>query len=257
MNEKVVLILVDGMRPDAFIGCGNAYANTLLSECSYTLNAKTVMPSVTLPVHFSIFHSVPPSRHGVTTNIYTPQIRPIEGLFEALSRAGKRSAMFYSWNELRDVSRPDALSHSLMRKYDSCADVDGTLTNDAVSYINEFDPDFVFLYLGETDHVGHDFGWMSANQLASVSHALDCIKKVIDATPGRTVIIAADHGGHERMHGCDIPEDMTVPLLLSGKHFAPGKKLDGVSVVDIAPTVAELIGVLPPREWEGRALTRK
>ena len=51
MAEKVILILVDGMRPDGMMECGNPFAQKLVEESTYSLNAQTVMPSVTLPCH--------------------------------------------------------------------------------------------------------------------------------------------------------------------------------------------------------------
>ena len=48
-KEKAILVLVVGMRPDGLTGCGSDYVGTLLKESRYTLAARTVMPSVTLP----------------------------------------------------------------------------------------------------------------------------------------------------------------------------------------------------------------
>ena len=62
MNNKVILISIDGMRPDGLLNCGNAYVEELKKIASYTFDAKTVFPSVTLPCHMSLFHSVPPER---------------------------------------------------------------------------------------------------------------------------------------------------------------------------------------------------
>ena len=90
MNRKVILVLIDGLRADAVRACGSEYAQKLLSQSSYTLEARTVTPSVTLPCHMSLFHSVDPSRHGTTTNTYAPQVRPISGLFEQLKAAKKK-----------------------------------------------------------------------------------------------------------------------------------------------------------------------
>ena len=81
-KNKVILISVDGMRPDGFLACGNPYIHELMRKAYYTLDGRTVMPSVTLPCHMSLFHSVEPQRHGITTNLYIPMARPIEGLFE-------------------------------------------------------------------------------------------------------------------------------------------------------------------------------
>ena len=113
MSEKVILILVDGMRPDGMMGCGNPFAEKLIKESTYSLKAQTVMPSVTLPCHMSLFHSVDPTRHGIVTNTYVPQVRPIEGLFDRLDKFDKKCAFFYTWEELRDLSRPDHLHQAL------------------------------------------------------------------------------------------------------------------------------------------------
>ena len=93
MSEKVILVLSDGLRPDAMMTCGHPFVKTLTEISTYSLEARTVMPSVTLPCHMSLFHSVDPGRHGTTTNTYTPQVRPIDGMVEVLRRA-KRSAPF-------------------------------------------------------------------------------------------------------------------------------------------------------------------
>ena len=55
-------------------------------------------------------------------------------------------------------------------------------------------------------------------------------------------------------HGHDIPEDMTIPLILSGPMFTPGPLAEGARIIDIAPTIAKLLGVQPAREWEGKPL---
>ena len=114
---RVLLILVDGMRPDSLTDIQKA--QEIIKKSSYTMEAKTVTPSVTLPCHMSLFHSVDPSRHGTTTNTYAPQVRPINGLCEVIKYNNKSSAFFYNWEELRDLSRPDSLSFSYF-----CRDID-------------------------------------------------------------------------------------------------------------------------------------
>jgi len=107
---KTLLILVDGMRPDAIENM--PAVQELMKKSTYTLDARTVMPSVTLPCHVSLFHSVDPERHGTTTNVYAPQVRPIKGLCEVLSDHGKKNAFFYDWEQLRDLTRPGSLTFS-------------------------------------------------------------------------------------------------------------------------------------------------
>ena len=50
-----------------------------------------------------------PTRHGIGTNIYTPMVRPLNGLFEQIAAAGGVSAMYYGWEPLRDAARPGSL----------------------------------------------------------------------------------------------------------------------------------------------------
>ena len=67
-------------------------------------------------------------------------------------------------------------------------------------------------------------------------------------------MITADQGGHDRTHGLEIPEDMTIPMFFLGAPFKPGEILSYVNLKNIAPTVATLLGVATPEEWEGKAL---
>ncbi len=259
MNKKVILISIDGMRPDGLCQCKNPYLDELKKIGSYTFNARTVFPSVTLPCHTSLFHSVTPERHGTTTNDYAPQVRPIPGLFEQIKNAGKVSGMFYGWEPLRDVSRPESLMEACYINAYAFEHTDGMLTDRALEYVKRANPDFVFLYMVETDEKGgHDNGWMSEAYLDYIRHAIDNVKKVVENCGEEyTVIITADHGGHDRAHGTEMDEDMTIPMIFVGPDFEAGKELKDVSILDIAPTIAEIMNVSKPREWEGKSLLKQ
>jgi len=255
MSEKVILILVDGMRPDGMLQCGNPFVQELLSKSSYTLNAKTVMPSVTLPCHMSLFHSVDPDRHGVTTNTYTPQVRPVPGLYEQLKLTKKLTGMFYTWQELRDVARPGSVGLGTLINLHKYTDADNKITNAFLPYLKDGQPDFTFLYLGDTDETGHRYGWMSEEYEKAINNAFSCIKRVYDSmSADTTLIVIADHGGHTRGHGTDMPEDTTIPVILCGKSFPAGKELTDVSIKDIAPTIAAMLDTPAADEWEGKSL---
>lgn len=252
---KVVLILVDGMRPDALSAVPKA--QEIMKKSSYCLNTRTVMPSVTLPCHMSLFHSVDPIRHGTTTNTYAPQVRPIQGLCEVLNQNNKKSAFFYNWEELRDLSRPGSLCFSYFCKGD---DIGYEKTNDmvaeaAVKYLNEIDVDFAFVYLGNVDAVGHNYGWMGPEYMRAVEKSWENIASILQSlSEDYTVIITADHGGHERFHGSELPEDMNIPVILMGKAFEEGRQIQNADIKDIAPTVTALLGVNANSEWEGKSL---
>ena len=254
--EKVVMILVDGMRPDGLLGCGHPFVDELLKKSAHDLKARTVFPSITLPCHMSLFHGVTPQRHGILSNTYVPQVRPVDGLIDQLNKFDKKCASFITWENLRDLSRPDHLHTCLCMNLHKMEDTDCKITDKAIAYIKEEEPDFLFLYLGDTDEEGgHDNSWMSDIYLQVVNKAVGCIEKVYRNLPeGYTMIVIADHGGHERSHGTDMPEDMTIPVCICGPKFEAGKEMAGTSILDIAPTVAKLLEVPRVKEWEGKEL---
>src|SRR5690242_4432633 len=66
--EHVVLISIDGLRPDLALRANMPVLRRMLSEGSYTFWAKTTEVSVTLPSHTSMVTGVTPEKHGVTWN---------------------------------------------------------------------------------------------------------------------------------------------------------------------------------------------
>ena len=54
-----------------------------------------------------------------------------------------------------------------------------------------------------------------------------------------------------------MDEDMTIPQFYIGEDFEQGKVLENVSILDTAPTVAAVLGLEKPREWEGNSLINK
>ena len=125
-------------------------------------------------------------------------------------------------------------------------------------FLRENPCDFTFLYLGETDEAGHDHGWMGPEYETCIRKAVDCIRDIYEQLSDTyTILVTADHGGHERSHGTEAPEDMTIPVFACGQDFRPGETLGDVSIMDLAPTIAKVAGAdasMLPREWEGRPL---
>lgn len=247
--QKAVLVVVDGMRPDAL--CEIPLAQEWMKNAAYTLEAKTVFPSVTLPCHVSLFHSVDPQRHGTTGNIYTQQVRPVPGLCEVLHQQKKHCAFFYNWEELQDLSRPGSLEYSyfVSGNAHTYERANALVTDAAITYVKEREPDFAFVYLGWPDASGHEDGWMSKEYLHAVERSWEDIVRLTDSIPEEyAVIVTADHGGHDYTHGTELPEDMLIPVLLRRTPIAAGKIEFPVDIKDLAPTIMALLGVEPPEE---------
>lgn len=258
MSEKVLLILVDGMRPDSILPGGGTEFMDFFQSGTYCLKGKTTFPPVTLPCHMSLFHSVDPGRHGTTTNVHMPQVRPINGLIEVLEAAKKKKGFVYTWEQLRDLCTPGKhldFSWFFRQNIENITQLEYKAVAVAKAYIQEERPDFLFLYLGGVDEWGHHYGWMSQAYLDGVKNAWRCIQKVCEDLPEEyTVIVTADHGGHDRNHGENIPEDMTIPVVCKGRAFEAGRVLEQFDIRDLAPTIAKILNVAPDPEWEGTSV---
>lgn len=254
----VILVTVDGLRPDAHPLVSCPHWNHLINHGTYTHTATSVTPSFTLPAHLSVFYGVPPLRHGTFSNEFTPMAMPLKGLIEQINAAGMTTGMVYSWGPLRDVAPPGALSYSHYRELDfsNLAESDHPTIDVAVSLIESGRLDFLFVYIRAVDEVGHARGWMTDDYLRQVEIADGQLGRVIAAMgPGDVILVESDHGGHGRGHGTDAPEDVTIPWLLMGAGVRSGVHVKTpVSLIDTAPTLVRLMNVAPAAGWEGVAI---
>jgi predicted AlkP superfamily pyrophosphatase or phosphodiesterase len=71
-DPHVIIIIVDGLRPDLITAERTPVLRRLVDEGASTLEAKTVRPSVTLPSITSMMTGLRPQDHGITWNDYSP-----------------------------------------------------------------------------------------------------------------------------------------------------------------------------------------
>ncbi|MCB9151381.1 MAG: alkaline phosphatase family protein [Caldilineaceae bacterium] len=254
---KVVFVMLDGVRPDAITPDTTPTLEALCRRGAYTMQARSVMPSVTLPCHTSIFHSVPPSRHGIVTNDWQPMARPLPGLVDVAKEAGLRCGFIHNWEPLRNLNRPESLY--FVYYLDNCYSDplgDHEMARQAVQAIDTHNLDFAFVYFGTVDVAGHRHGWMSEGYFEQLTRVDQAVALLLDGLPDdTTLIIQADHGGHERTHGTDMDDDMLIPWMITGPGIRQNYAIQSaVSLLDTAPTIAHLLGLTPHRDWEGRVV---
>ena len=263
-TNRVILIVIDGLRPDGMLRANTPNLDRLMARGVYSLQAQSVMPSITLPTHMSMFYGVAPEAHGVHSNVFTPNPAIQPGIVELVHQAGLNAAAFYSWEQLRDLWQHGAITYTAFHNIYSlpARDFDMEVARSAADYIAREKPDFAFVYLGMVDEVAHKVGWMSEGYFevihaadAAVGHLLERLEEtgLLEST---VILVQADHGGHDHGHGDAIPEDMTIPWLLSG----PGVRRAGqlqrpVHITDTSPTIAHLLGLPAPSGWHGKAVS--
>jgi len=253
--ESVVLFLIDGMRPDGLRQADTPVMDGLMRTGASTMAAKTVMPTTTLPCHTSLFFSLPPRDHGILDNTWKPLNAPAKSLFDVLNESGMAAASFFNWEPLRNLSSDGALAASFFLKdrKEHDGSIDRELASLAVRWLKNNPCQFAFVYMHNTDRTGHNEGWMSDKYLRAIANADACIGEVMRVLNGNTaVIVMSDHGGHDKTHHSDLPEDMTIPFIIRAPGIPAGGRIRGeVCITDVAPTIAALLGLAAPESWVG------
>ena len=261
ISRHVIVVSIDGLRPDAIDVYGAPTLQRLMREGSYTLSGRTTDPSKTLPSHTSMLTGQPPERHGVLWNTVAAaggKSIDLPNLFGLARARGYTTAAFFSKPKFHPLQVEGTLDYSqapggLFGGWSS----DRTLS-DVARYLERARPNVLFVHLKDPDAAGHRSGWMSPAYGRSVLHA-DAAMARLMTTAAQTfgngnfsVIVTADHGGHDTNHGSDDPRDVTIPWIAWGRGVKPGR-LPGSTVrtMDTAATVLWLLAVDRPADWAG------
>jgi glycerophosphoryl diester phosphodiesterase len=257
--KRAILVMLDGCRSDALEAVATPTFDRIRREGAWTLTARAVMPSSTLPCHTSIFHSQVPAEHGVLSNIWTPSEALAPSLITTVREAGYPTAAFYTWEELRDLAPPGKLDRCHYRRlsYEAFDELYAT----AIETITRLKPTFSFVYLEAPDALGHRYGWMSPRYLEAVQKVDEVVGRLMQALEvsgdldETLIVVMADHGGHGRGHGTEMPEDMTIPWLIWGPGIRVGYHVEReVRLIDVAPTLLYALGIPQPGAWRGEVI---
>jgi len=239
-TPRVVIFSIDGLRPDALLQAGAPVITGLAARGAYTWQAQTIMPSTTLPSHASMLSGYLPSAHGITWDEYRPEkgLIPVPTVFSAARAAGLRTVLVAGKEKFRQLDVP-----GMVQRFDLCAGDDQEVATRAASEaLAGFD--LMFVHLPQTDLTGHAQGWMSGAYLDAIANADRAVGRVVGALPeGTTVIVTADHGGHDWSHGTNQAMDMRIPWVMSGPHVAVRALATRVVTTDTAATAALVLGL--------------
>jgi len=251
--RRVVIVSVDGLRPDAILLAPMPNVIGLMQSGAFSLGAQTVFPSVTLVAHASMLSGLCPSKHGVDWNDYLPERGYAQGtdLFDIAHAAGLRTEMYVGTQKLSQITEPSSLDDFVLVNDSDFGLMDRLLA--------DFPRDFgvLFIHLVSTDEMGHAYGWLSPEQLSVIRGADEVIGQLLAELEARNlrgetlIIVTADHGGNGQGHGTDSRENMTIPWIAAGPGIQPKTLTTLVHTMDTAATAAFALGLAIPPEWDG------
>jgi arylsulfatase A-like enzyme len=253
--EHVILVTVDGMRADE-IGeelTPNLYR--MINEGAWTLQGRTVVPSLTLPAHASLVTGLTPARHNIVWNSYKPEMGDLtaETIFDIARQNGLTTAFVSGKEKLRHIAQPDDVDLFSIEKRP-----DRAVMDEAIDHLYTVRPNLMLIHLPDVDRMGHFAGWTSGRQRQTLKEADRHVGRLLDAIENleirysTVVIVAADHGGQDRHHKNVKDTDViTIPWIVWGDSIEP-REIFPVSITATANTVLRLLGIDPPRDWIAR-----
>jgi arylsulfatase A-like enzyme len=263
--RRVILVVLDGLRPDALDAFALDHLRRLTALGAFTPHAQTVAPPVTAAAMASLLTGVPPQHHGLTSDhFHLPRPRgPIEPLPALVAGAGRPVTAF-----VRELPRPfrplgRVIAARLGVRAPSFAGGGALdILQAARTAVRAQREGLIVLHWPDADTAGHAHGWMSPAYGAACRVLDTAFADLVGESgalhdPDTTVIALADHGGggvRADDHVEDHPVNRTIPLWVLGGAIAPAALTGSVTLLDVAPTVAWLLGLPRPATWPGRPL---
>lgn len=237
----------------------------LMDRGAWTLRARTIFPSITLPAHTSMLTGVGPERHGVTWNRYGPErgAVAVSTIFEIAETAGIPTVLLCGKEKFRHLVKPGA-----PRRFIFMEEGTEAIAREAAKLLHSDQPGLLFLHLGAPDEAGHEFGWGNQSQGIPPSAEFLAALEACDRATGLLVeaakregrwgetalLLTADHGGHDKTHGSASDEDALIPWIAAGGQVqARGELQSPVVVEDTAAAALQALGLAVPPAWTGKA----
>lgn len=259
--RRVVVVVLDGLRPDAIERFGLEHLQTLMARGAATKCGATVAPSVTTAAMTSLMTGVCPATHGLASDrLFIPKPRPgLVALPDHLATEGFPSSAFMAEvpTVFRGIAARIGRRLGLSGLHLLGKDAAGILAS-ARSTLRVQRRGLILLHWPDADRAGHAHGWMSP-EYADGCRAMDASLGALIAQcndPGTVLVALSDHGGGGRTpkdHESDHPLDRTIPIVFSGAKIVQ-RELGAVSLLDVPATILYALGMSIPASFEGNVL---
>jgi arylsulfatase A-like enzyme len=259
-DRHVIVISIDGLRPDAIDQFNAPTLQKLVREGRYSLNAKTILPSITLPSHTSMITGVGPEVHGITWNDNQVEARgrvQVPTMLATAHEYGLQTAAIVSKGKFNHLLTPGAMDYFMVPAGNGSWSASSTADR-VEDYLEGHRPNLLFVHIREPDRYGHIFGWMGRFYGWAVRQSDEAVEDILESADkafgadGYTVIVTADHGGHGREHGSDDLDSVTIPWIAWGRGVGSAAQLpEGIRTFDTAATALWLLGVPVPQSYAG------
>ena len=267
--EHVVLIGVDGLGIRNIVWDKMPNLRQLRDKGAFVV-ARSTFPTSSGVNWSSALCGTTPDLHGVRDNTPKPGVQPAvttaKGVHPCIFSEVRRqepnayTCSLYDWNGIGWYH--DSASANFTKLYPSNFESESQYTDEFIELLKKNRPRLAFITYDMCDHTGHASRYDSPEYANACTQIDGFIGRIADyvavnMSKNTAIMLFADHGGHDKGHGDTTLECYEIPFLV----YAPG--LDGyvfrepVTISDVAPTVAWLLGLKIPDFWRGRPALRR
>jgi hypothetical protein len=254
-TQKLVIVLIDGLRYDTSLDASvMPFLNDLRANGA-SAKMHSQAPSYSEPGYSTILTGAwPEINDGPALNLDYEEIPTFtqDNLFSAAHDAGFTTAISaYYWFE--KLVPQTAVDNSFYTPGDD-AQADSDVINAAMPWLQNPNVQVVLVHIDQVDYAGHHQGGpQSENWNIAAKKADDLLLQVVNQInlESDTVVVLSDHG-HIMIggHGGQDPDVLVEPFVIAGAGAKTGATAE-INMVDVAPTLAALLGARLPASTQG------
>lgn len=258
-TRRVVIVLIDALRYDTSLKTDVMPTLAKLREEGASAEMHSQAPSYSEPGYSTLLTGAwPYLNDGPVFNLDYGEIPTYtqDNLFSAAHRAGFKTAIsgYYWFEEL--VPQSDVDYSFYTPGEDKAADKEVIAA--ALPWLKENNSQLVLIHIDQVDYAGHHEGGAASQAWLDAAKRSDTMLAQIVATLDLnqdTIVVLSDHGQIDAGgHGGQDPITLLEPFVIAGAGVNPGN-YGNMNQVDVAPTVAALLGANLPASTQGVVLT--
>lgn len=262
MSNKVIVVVVDGMRYDKAYDALGYLQHLVEIKQAALYKVKSELPSLSRPLYEVLLTGTPASTNGITTN-QTVRLSKQKSLFHLTKEHGLRNAAaaYYWVSELynrapfdfvedrfqMDETKP--IQYGIFYWEDDYPD--SHLMVDAEYLRRKYLPDFLYIHPMGVDLKGEQFGAESKEYREQILKVGSLLAQIVPIwrQEGYQILITSDHGMSETgNHGGTTSCERDVPLFVISEKIEAGVYDEVIPQLAFAPIVCQLLGIEPSEE---------
>jgi predicted AlkP superfamily pyrophosphatase or phosphodiesterase len=262
MKKKVLIIGIDGLRPDAMLVAKTPNLDKLAANGTFCWKASTEIQTVSGPAWSALLTGVHSDKHMVVSNDFSPRDKKYESIFQTIKKFNSdyRTVGHSNWKPIiTEIFEKGSLD---IKSSGSDKKMAFRISKD----IEKDKGDIYFIQLDEVDGAGHSHTYSpdSLNYLKVIEKTDEYVGSMLQSIEKRPndeewlILTVSDHGGSGKSHGIPNMDCLTIVFIVSGSMVQEKGEIifdeeedEPPFIVDMVPTIAKFLNIPLKPEWDG------